>query len=134
MHSDALEDWSLLPKNPDWSKGFDADWSPGEDGAREKLRLFIERGLNNYADGRNLPGQSSTSRLSPHLAMGEISPFQIWNATLELEKTHPPRDVEVFRKEVVWREFAYHLLFHFPALGIEEFQRKLRRLSLGLSA
>jgi deoxyribodipyrimidine photo-lyase len=121
LASEALEDWALLPSRPDWSKGFDADWKPGEEGAQEKLEQFIDEGLRNYADGRNLPGQASTSRLSPHLAMGEISPFQVWHATLGLEGRHAPRDVEVFRKEVVWREFAYHLLFHFPKLASQNF-------------
>jgi deoxyribodipyrimidine photo-lyase len=121
IESDALDDWALLPKKPDWSKGFAGNWRPGEEGAQEKLQSFIESGLDNYADGRNLPGQASTSRLSPHLAMGEISPFQVWHATLGLEDRHAPRDVEVFRKEVVWREFAYHLLFHFPKLASKNF-------------
>jgi deoxyribodipyrimidine photo-lyase len=121
LAGDALEDWALLPSRPDWSKGFDADWRPGEEGAREKLEQFIDEGLSNYADGRNLPGAASTSRLSPHLAMGEISPFQVWHATIGLEENHAPRDVEVFRKEVVWREFAYHLLFHFPKLATQNF-------------
>lgn len=121
LAGDALEDWALLPTGPDWSKGFDADWQPGEEGAQEKLQSFIGSGLNNYAEGRNFPGQASTSRLSPHLAMGEISPFQVWHATHGLEGRHAPRDVEVFRKEVVWREFAYHLLFHFPKLATKNF-------------
>jgi deoxyribodipyrimidine photo-lyase len=106
---------------PDWAKEFHADWQPGEAGAHEKLDLFIGSGLSNYADGRNMPGQASTSRLSPHLAMGEISPFQVWDATRGLTDRHAPRDVEVFRKEVVWREFAYHLLFHFPKLATSNF-------------
>jgi deoxyribodipyrimidine photo-lyase len=121
LASDALEDWALLPSRPDWSKGFGADWNPGEEGAHEKLRLFLSGGLSNYAEGRNMPAEASTSRLSPHLAMGEISPFQVWHATLGLEDRHAPRDVEVFRKEVVWREFAYHLLFHFPKLATQNF-------------
>jgi deoxyribodipyrimidine photo-lyase len=121
LENDTLDDWGLLPTAPDWANSFDADWQPGEEGAQEKLRLFIDEGLANYADGRNLPGAASTSRLSPHLAMGEISPFQVWHATLGLEDRHAPRDVEVFRKEVVWREFAYHLLFHFPRLATQNF-------------
>jgi deoxyribodipyrimidine photo-lyase len=121
LASEALEDWGLIPSRPDWSKAFDADWTPGEEGAQEKLAQFIDNGLSNYADGRNLPGQASTSRLSPHLAMGEISPFQVWHATHGLEGRHAPRDVETFRKEVVWREFAYHLLFHFPKLATQNF-------------
>ena len=121
IDSDSLEDWKLLPTHPNWATDFSEDWQPGEDGARQKLEAFIDHGLNNYADGRNAPGAASTSRLSPHLAMGEISPFQVWHATRELEGLHSPRDVEVFRKEVVWREFAYHLLFHFPDLATRNF-------------
>ena len=121
VKSDALGDWSLPPVKPDWAKGFNADWEPGEAGAAQKLAAFIDRGIDGYADGRNMPGQASTSRLSPHLAMGEISPFQVWEATRGLADSHAPRDVEVFRKEVVWREFAYHLLFHFPKLATRNF-------------
>jgi deoxyribodipyrimidine photo-lyase len=123
LAGDALEDWNLLPSRTDWAHGFSADWQPGERGAQEKLRLFLCGGLNNYGEGRNIPGQTSTSRLSPHLAMGEISPFQVWGAALGLEDRHSPRDVEVFRKELVWREFAYHLLFHFPKLASQNFNK-----------
>ena len=121
LASESLDAWQLLPSRPDWAKGLAGEWKPGEDGAHERLDNFINSGLTGYAEDRNIPGARSTSRLSPHLAMGEISPFQVWQATRGLEDRHAPRDVEVFRKEVVWREFAYHLLFHFPALASQNF-------------
>jgi deoxyribodipyrimidine photo-lyase len=121
VQSDALSDWGLLPTRPDWATGFAAEWRPGEAGAAQKLSDFLESGIKGYADGRNVPGIVSTSKLSPHLAMGEITPFQVWDAARHIERQTDPRDAEVFRKEVVWREFAYHLLFHFPALRSKNF-------------
>jgi deoxyribodipyrimidine photo-lyase len=68
------EDWKLSPSRPDWSAGFSAHWQPGEQGARLRLRQFLEEGLAAYARDRDKPALSVTSRLSPHLHWGEISP------------------------------------------------------------
>ncbi|MGY8827855.1 MAG: FAD-binding domain-containing protein, partial [Candidatus Latescibacterota bacterium] len=72
---------------------------------------------------RNLPGVSGTSRLSPHLHFGEISPRQIWTAVVSsaLARTGNPMpgSVETYLSEIAWREFSYHLLFHFPKLPSE---------------
>ncbi len=106
-----------LPENPDWANGF--DWQPGEDGARSRLADFIEDDLAHYADGRDVPSRRVTSRLSPHLHFGEISPAQCWHAAQSAaEKAGGliDRAVEKFLKEVLWREFSYHLLHHFPYL------------------
>ena len=121
LASDNLDDWKLLPTEPDWAGGMREEWTPGEAGAHRRLTDFLETSIENYADGRNVPGVQSTSKLSPHLALGEVTPFQIWDATRRLAQGIPPRDVEVFRKEVVWREFAHHLLFQFPKLATENF-------------
>lgn len=120
LDSERLEDWQLLPMKPDWAGGMKAEWTPGEDGAQARLEAFLDGAIDGYGDGRNVPGQLSTSRLSPHLAMGEITPFQVWHAAVT-RKDAPTRDAEVFRKELVWREFAYHLLFHFPKLSSDNF-------------
>jgi deoxyribodipyrimidine photo-lyase len=79
-------------------------WKPGEAGAQEQLRRFLERAAS-YATDRDRPDHESTSRLSPHLHFGEIGPRQIWHAL---------RSNEAYRRELAWREFAWHLLFHFP--------------------
>ena len=121
LASDELESWSLLPTKPDWAGGIAEAWTPGEDGARARLEDFLSEALDGYADGRDFPGKESTSRLSPHLAFGEISPFQIWAATEENRDDAPARDFTTFRKEVVWREFSWHLLVNFPDLRTKNY-------------
>ncbi len=120
LAQERLEDWNLLPTHPNWAGGMQDEWTPGEAGAHERLEIFLDGPVRGYADGRNIPGEASTSKLSPHLAFGEITPFQIWHASRSV-KDAPARDVEVFRKEVAWREFAYHLLFFFPKLATDNF-------------
>ena len=68
--------------------------------------------MQHYAEGRDRPADALTSQLSPHLAHGEITPFQIWHALARPDLDAPARDLETFRKEIAWREFSYHLLFH----------------------
>jgi deoxyribodipyrimidine photo-lyase len=120
----ALADLNLLPVRPDWSGGIAAEWEVGEDAARARLERFLDTALAGYADGRDRPDQASTSRLSPHLRFGEISPFQVWHAAELRGATGraPKRDVEKFLSEVLWREFAYHLLHHHPELATKNFQ------------
>jgi deoxyribodipyrimidine photo-lyase len=120
LHSDRLEDWKLLPENPDWAQGMREEWTPGENGAAARMDAFLHGAIDGYAEDRNIPGRPSTSKLSPHLAMGEITPFQIWHATRNTKSANS-RDTEKFLSEVGWREFAYHLLFHFPDLANENF-------------
>lgn len=119
--SDRLDDWALLPVRPDWAREFGEVWRPGEAGAREKLKAFLEGPIHAYADGRDRPDQESTSRLSPHLAHGEISPLQIWAAAragME-DGSVPGRAGEKFLSEVAWREFAWSLLYFNPTLPDE---------------
>ncbi|WP_209846874.1 cryptochrome/photolyase family protein [Rhizobium herbae] len=118
-----LGDWKLLPGKPDWAKTFSEIWVPGEAAALERLEAFVKDGLSGYKTRRDLPAVDGTSRLSPHLAMGEISPARIWHATRKL-KDVPAGDVITFRKELVWRDFSYHLLFHNPDLPRENLNRK----------
>ena len=114
---ETLDSWKLLPTQPDWAKNFSDVWTPGEHGAQERLRAFIEDGLDGYRENRDYPARPATSMLSPHLALGEISPARIWDATRGLSKRVPTADIVHFRKEIAWREFSYHLLFHFPRLA-----------------
>lgn len=115
--SEVLEDWSLLPTRPDWAKHFSEVWTPGEAGALARLDDFVEDGLQGYKAERDFPARPSTSRLSPHLALGEISPARVWHATRGLSDRIAAEDITHFRKELVWRDFSYHLLFHFPDLA-----------------
>ncbi|MQB20512.1 deoxyribodipyrimidine photo-lyase [Agrobacterium tumefaciens] len=114
--SEKLDSWKLLPTKPDWAKDFSDVWTPGEAGAKERLDDFIDSALKGYEKGRDFPAQPATSMLSPHLAHGEITPAQLWHATRGLSSHIASNDISRFRKEIVWREFCYHLLFHFPKL------------------
>ncbi len=108
-----LEDWRLLPTAPNWAGGLQAAWQPGEAGAQARLQAFLADGLNRYGSARHRPDQAGTSRLSPHLHWGEISPRQVWHAA----KTQP--NAEAFLRQLGWREFSYHLLSAFPSLPEE---------------
>jgi deoxyribodipyrimidine photo-lyase len=115
LPSEDLEDWNLLPQKPNWASHFPAAWSPGEQGAQQRLAEIIDRKLQNYRDGRDLAAEENTSHLSPHLAFGEISPARIWHATRSLPHT-ASSDVVHFRRELAWRDFCYGLLVQFPHL------------------
>jgi deoxyribodipyrimidine photo-lyase len=110
LESDMLASFNLLPTRPDWSGGLADEWTPGEAGAHDRLLGFLDRALFGYGEGRNRPDLASTSKLSPHLAFGEISPRQIVATASKHRASRNNADLEVFFKEIVWREFAYHLL------------------------
>lgn len=132
-----IEAWDLLPRDPNWATGFGSLWQPGETGARVALARFLDDKLSGYAEGRDFPARAQMSRLSPHLALGEISPLMVWQATGSCGKTS--EDVTRFRKELVWREFAWHTLFHNPRLDSINLDRRFdgftwRRDAVNLSA
>jgi deoxyribodipyrimidine photo-lyase len=106
--SDLLSDWNLLPTRPNWATGF-ADWSPGEEGAREALRAFLPR-LSAYDETRNLPSQDGISRLSPHIHFGEISPATIWHVASK----EAGAAAEPFLRELGWRDYATNLIDQMP--------------------
>ena len=118
--SDRLGDWKLRPSKPDWAGGLRAAWQPGEAAAQARLADFADAAVLDYRDQRGRPDRNGTSRLSPHLHFGEIGPRQIWHAVTEqaLARTGSPMPVgaETYLSEIAWREFSYHLLFHFPHL------------------
>jgi len=102
-----------------WDAGLAAAWSPGEASALKRLRKFIARTMADYAGKRNLPAVDGTSALSPHLHFGELGPRQVWAAVAAVSSESgvfpANRGAQVFLTEVGWREFAHHLLHHFPA-------------------
>ncbi len=109
--SDTLADWDLLPTKPDWATGFAAEWTPGEAGAAARLDDFVGRAAR-YESRRNLPSVEGTSRLSPHLHFGELSPAQAWHTTMQAGG-----EVETFLKELVWRDYAQNLVTASPDYG-----------------
>jgi deoxyribodipyrimidine photo-lyase len=110
VHGDRLGDWGLQPASPDESSGLAVAWTPGEATARARLVDFIDERLGEYAEWRDHPDHDATSRLSPHLAFGEISPRQVWHAC-RAAGAHPD---DAFLRELGWREFAHHTLAHWP--------------------
>ncbi len=124
--SDTLSDWNLLPHHPDWAGGLRAAWTPGEAGANDRFTEFLAGGLRLYADHRDEPAVDATSRLSPHLRFGEISPFQLCHAIEAAghagDPPPPQRSVDKFLAELGWREFSWHLLFHQDDLATRNFQ------------
>ena len=103
-----------------WHEKLHDKWTPGEAGAQEKLKAFLSNGLNGYSEGRNRPDKQHTSMLSPHIRFGEIS---IREVAKSIENVNT-EDAEIFYKELVWREFSYHLLYHFPHLVDTNLQKK----------
>lgn len=116
--SDDLAAWSLPPTKPDWAGGLRAAWKPGETEAARRLSHFLDTCAARYAQARDLPGLEATSRLSPHLHFGEISPRQIWVAA-DARAHAVPRaasGIASFLREVAWREFSHHLIYHWPGM------------------
>jgi deoxyribodipyrimidine photo-lyase len=112
----ALDDWGLLPTRPDWAGGLREVWVPGEAGAHDRLDAFATGALHQY-DRRDEPAVEATSRLSPHLRFGEASPFQVWERVQGASANSAK-----FLSEVGWREFSWHILFHWPRLATENFR------------
>ncbi len=111
----SLVDLKLLPEYG-WADKFEAHWQPGEEGAKKRLRRFASRAIQ-YSEQRDRPDLEGVSRLSGHLHFGEISPLQIYHV---LQRRRNKADnvgmksIDVYLSEIGWREFAYHLLYHFP--------------------
>ncbi len=117
-----LESLKLLPRIK-WDAGFYEAWAPGEAGAMKRLKHFLAKIAADYGEQRDMPGVDGVSRLSPHLHFGEIGPRQIWAAARAQSKdsgVFPANaGVQTFLKEVGWREFAHHLLYHFPKTPVQ---------------
>jgi deoxyribodipyrimidine photo-lyase len=115
--SDPLLSLELQPQ-PDWAGGIRAAWRPGEAGAERQLSRFCEEAFCDYAQHRDRPDLEGTSRLSPHLHFGEVSPRQVWHRLKAFAEARNLATAEwrqsQFLAEVGWREFAHQLLYHFP--------------------
>jgi deoxyribodipyrimidine photo-lyase len=126
--SSQLENLELLPKIP-WDTGFYPHWQPGEQGACASLERFITNGLRGYKLQRDIPGHPGTSRLSPHLRFGEISPQQVIHAIVGQALPGGDTGSECYIREIAWREFAHHLLFHFPDTANRPLDTRFERLA-----
>ena len=120
-----LDDWRLRPASPDWASGLRDAWLPGEASALSRLARFRERHVSDYAEGREFPSEQGTGRLSPHLRFGEIGPRQIAAA---LSPSSPGSGAHAFLRQLGWREFSHHLLFHNPGMSETSLQCAFDRL------
>ena len=118
VDSDDLDDWALLPTKPNWAAGWEDIWRPGEAGARARLEDWLDRNAARYADERNRADLDTTSRLSPHLHFGEVSPQTVWHAVRHrVDAGDIPADqADGFLSEVAWRDFSYGVLHAFPQM------------------
>ena len=109
----SLKDLELLPPVP-WYRIMESIWDPGEEAAIKRFHLFIKKRIQHYAEGRDFPSEGAHSSLSPYLTLGVISVRRMFHTLIELE-TKP---VEPFIKQLIWRDFSYAVLLHFPQSSI----------------
>lgn len=116
-HGCSVSSLGLLPSRT-WDAGFYNAWQPGEAAAIEALGDFRADALNDYPVDRDRPDRVGTSRLSPHLHFGEISPQQIaWDLqSAAARSASADQASEVYLREIGWRDFSQYLLYHFPQM------------------
>ena len=124
LTGDTLESWRLEPTQPDWAGGLRESWTPGELAGQQRLDEFLGGAVAGYASQRDRLDHAGTSRLSPHLRFGEISPRQVWHAAhfARAERPDLSADIDKFLSELGWREFCRHLLFDVPDLAKRNLQ------------
>ncbi|MDU8944359.1 cryptochrome/photolyase family protein [Ovoidimarina sediminis] len=108
-------DWDLARAMNRGAEIVRAHLTIGEDAARGRLAQFIGHKVADYAEARDIPGVQGTSRVSENLTYGEISPRTAWHSGMRAFN-EGKRGAETFLKELVWREFAYHLAYHTPRI------------------
>ncbi|MBB5985811.1 cryptochrome/photolyase family protein [Sphingobium lignivorans] len=109
--SEHLDDWSLRPSSPDWATGMAQAWQPGEQGALDRLEAFADS-AGDYDVARNLPSVEGSSRLSPHLHFGEISPSLVWHRIARRDGRTEP-----YLRELAWRDYAQTVILQHPRHG-----------------
>ena len=122
----SIEALDLKP-SLNWTDEVASNWDISETGAKTALQRFImsdhSEGLSDYAEGRNFPSKTATSRLSPYLKFGQISPHQAWYAA-DGHFNPADKNLDIFRSELGWREFSYHLLHTHPHIKTKPLQTK----------
>jgi deoxyribodipyrimidine photo-lyase len=120
---DSLETLELMPKKK-WASSLISSWKIGEYFANQKMVSFFKNGMNNYKEGRDFPSRNNVSRLSPYIHWGQISTNTLWHNIDKFRNYIPKGDIEKFKSQLGWREFSYYLLYHFPYMNEENFQKK----------
>lgn len=128
--SASLDEFDLTPieqDGVDWADRMRVFWTPGEAAALDRLTAFIDHDLLDYASARNRPDQDGSSRLSPRLHFGEISPRQVWSEVKDWVNNGAMKDAaDSYLSEIGWREFAYHILHHYPDLPNDPLKTKFK--------
>ena len=123
----SLSSLGLLDEN-NWHERLHTYWKPGEDNAYALLDVFVDETINGYEIKRNLPAVEATSRMSPYLHFGEITPQQIrmtlWPLIENARGVNAGQSAEVFLKQLVWREFAHNILWHFPETSVSPMNKR----------
>ena len=126
---DALELTDVAQDGVAWAGGMAAEWTPGEAGALDRLAAFLDESLLDYPDGRDVPAARDTSMLSPHLHWGEVSPRTVWHeANGRVTNGATRQAADKFLSEIAWREFSYHVLYHFPRTPHEPLKPKYAKM------
>ncbi len=119
LAGDELDSWGLLPVKADWTARLAAVWIPGEAAAHERLALVLADVAADYQRGRDRPGSDGTSRLSPALRWGHLSPVQVWEAlgALAARDQEAAEGARAIMRQLAWRDFCWNQLYHQPDLG-----------------
>lgn len=122
----SLDALDLDPKPVDWAAGLRATWTVGEAAAHRLMGRFLEETVGAYKESREMPATEGTSRLSPYMRFGEISPRRIWHSVKAVQTPATANGADHYLRELGWREFSYHLLFHFPRLETEPLRENFK--------
>lgn len=109
-----------------YASGIEDLWTPGESGAQSRLMWFVEHALNLYPERHDRVDLEGTSRLSPHLHFGEISPKQVWHTVMEAVEQDGSieNSALAYLRQLIWREFAYNHLYHYPYILEKPFREE----------
>ncbi|QQR81014.1 MAG: deoxyribodipyrimidine photo-lyase [Deltaproteobacteria bacterium] len=125
--SESLESLNLIPKIS-LDRGIRHTWSPGEKQARLLLQKFKNAKIHDYTEMRDRPAIEGTSRLSPYLHFGEISPRHIWEELKHQKHSLP------YLRQIVWREFSYYLLYQYPHTSTEPLRAEFKNFAWDTSS
>ncbi len=109
-----VENLNLIQSN--WMNKFCKQWDVGEKSALKKLDNFKISNVDNYHIDRDFLSKQGTSKLSPHLHFGEISPITIWNKICKSNYNQLSTGKKIYLSEIIWREFAINLMYLYPDL------------------
>ena len=124
LHHKEKNKWNFLPSKK-WYQKFSNYWDPGEADALTKLKNYLSNNIDNYKEGRDRPDLDQTSKLSPHLRFGEISPRMIVNHVMKYKKLNT--STITFLSEIGWREFSYSLLYYSKDLSSKPINEKFNK-------